>query len=247
MAIFQYVYDIKGLGFFMRILLCEDERDLSDALSAILKHNNYSVDQVYDGLEALDYLEASNYDVVILDIMMPKLDGVEVLRRLRASGSDIPVIMLTAKSQIEDKILGLDSGADDYLTKPFDSSELVARLRAITRRVSTALQSVLSLGNTQLDTASFALSTDSGSVTLTNKEFQMMEYFMLNAGNVISADSFMEKIWGYDSDTEINVVWVYISYLRKKLSSLDSNLKIKVSRNIGYSLVVDDDGKEAKN
>lgn len=231
----------------MRILLCEDERDLSDALSAILKHNNYSVDQVYDGLEALDYLEASNYDVVILDIMMPKLDGVEVLRRLRANGSDIPVIMLTAKSQIEDKILGLDSGADDYLTKPFDSSELVARLRAITRRVSTALQSVLTLGNTKLDTASFVLSTDSGSVTLTNKEFQMMEYFMLNAGNVISADSFMEKIWGYDSDTEINVVWVYISYLRKKLSSLGSNLKIKVSRNIGYSLVVDDNGKETEN
>lgn len=231
----------------MRILLCEDERDLSDALSAILKHNNYSVDQVYDGLDALDYLEASNYDVVILDIMMPKLDGVEVLRRLRASGSDIPVIMLTAKSQIEDKILGLDSGADDYLTKPFDSSELVARLRAITRRVSTALQSVLTLGNTKLDTASFALSTENGSVTLTNKEFQMMEYFMLNAGNVISADSFMEKIWGYDSDTEINVVWVYISYLRKKLSSLGSNLKIKVSRNIGYSLVVDDNGKETEN
>lgn len=231
----------------MRILLCEDERDLSDALSAILKHNNYSVDQVYDGLEALDYLEASNYDVVILDIMMPKLDGVEVLRRLRASGSDIPVIMLTAKSQIEDKILGLDSGADDYLTKPFDSSELVARLRAITRRVSTALQSVLTLGNTKLDTASFVLSADSGSVTLTNKEFQMMEYFMLNAGNVISADSFMEKNWGYDSDTEIKVVWVYISYLRKKLASLDSNLKIKVSRNIGYSLVVDDNGKETEN
>lgn len=231
----------------MRILLCEDERDLSDALSTILKHNNYSVDQVYDGLEALDYLEASNYDVVILDIMIPKLDGVEVLRRLRASGSDIPVIMLTAKSQVEDKILGLDSGADDYLTKPFDSSELIARLRAITRRVSTALQSVLTLGNTQLDTASFALSTDRGSVTLTNKEFQMMEYFMLNAGNVISADSFMEKIWGYDSDTEVNVVWVYISYLRKKLSTLDSNLKIKVSRNIGYSLVVDEDGKETEN
>lgn len=231
----------------MRILLCEDERELSDALSAILKHNNYSVDQVYDGLEALDYLEADNYDVVILDIMMPKLDGVEVLRRLRAGGSDIPVIMLTAKSQIEDKILGLDSGADDYLTKPFDSSELVARLRVITRRVSTALNSVLTLGNTRLDTASFVLSTEKAEITLTNKEFQMMEYFMLNSGNIISADSFMEKIWGYDSDTEINVVWVYISYLRKKLSSLDSNLKIKVSRNIGYSLVVDGDGKETEN
>lgn len=231
----------------MRILLCEDERELSDALSAILKHNNYSVDQVYDGLEALDYLEADNYDVVILDIMMPKLDGVEVLRRLRAGGSDIPVIMLTAKSQIEDKILGLDSGADDYLTKPFDSSELVARLRAITRRVSTALNSVLTLGNTRLDTASFVLSTEKAEITLTNKEFQMMEYFMLNSGNIISADSFMEKIWDYDSDTEINVVWVYISYLRKKLSSLDSNLKIKVSRNIGYSLVVDGDGKETEN
>lgn len=231
----------------MRILLCEDERELSDALSAILKHNNYSVDQVYDGLEALDYLEADNYDVVILDIMMPKLDGVEVLRRLRTGGSDIPVIMLTAKSQIEDKILGLDSGADDYLTKTFDSSELVARLRAITRRVSTALNSVLTLGNTRLDTASFVLSTEKAEITLTNKEFQMMEYFMLNSGNIISADSFMEKIWGYDSDTEINVVWVYISYLRKKLSSLDSNLKIKVSRNIGYSLVVDGDGKETEN
>lgn len=231
----------------MRILLCEDERELSDALSAILKHNNYSVDQVYDGLEALDYLEADNYDVVILDIMMPKLDGVEVLRRLRTGGSDIPVIMLTAKSQIEDKILGLDSGADDYLTKPFDSSELVARLRAITRRVSTALNSVLTLGNTRLDTASFVLSTEKAEITITNKEFQMMEYFMLNSGNIISADSFMEKIWGYDSDTEINVVWVYISYLRKKLSSLDSNLKIKVSRNIGYSLVVDGDGKETEN
>ena len=133
------------------------------------------------------------------------------------------------------------------MTKPFDSSELVARLRAITRRVSTALNSVLTLGNTRLDTASFVLSTEKAEITLTNKEFQMMEYFMLNFGNIISADSFMEKIWGYDSDTEINVVWVYISYLRKKLSSLDSNLKIKVSRNIGYSLVVDGDGKETEN
>lgn len=231
----------------MRILLCEDEKDLSEALSVILRHHNYSVDQVYDGLEALEYLEASNYDVVILDVMMPKLDGVEVLRKLRAKGNDIPVLMLTAKSQVEDKILGLDSGADDYLTKPFDSSELLARLRAVTRRVSTALQSVLTLGNTELDTASYVLSTEKSSITLTNKEFQMMEYFLLNAGNVISADTFMEKIWGYDSETEISVVWVYISYLRKKLASLGSNLKIKVSRNIGYSLVVDNNGKETEN
>lgn len=231
----------------MRILLCEDEKDLSEALSVILRHHNYSVDQVYDGLEALEYLEASNYDVVILDVMMPKLDGVEVLRKLRAKGNDIPVLMLTAKSQVEDKILGLDSGADDYLTKPFDSSELLARLRAVTRRVSTALQSVLTLGNTELDTASYVLSTEKSSITLTNKEFQMMEYFLLNAGNVISAETFMEKIWGYDSETEINVVWVYISYLRRKLASLGSNLKIKVSRNIGYSLVVDNNGKETEN
>lgn len=231
----------------MRILLCEDEKALSEALSVILRHHNYSVDQVYDGLEALEYLEASNYDVVILDVMMPKLDGVEVLRKLRAKGNDIPVLMLTAKSQVEDKILGLDSGADDYLTKPFDSSELLARLRAVTRRVSTALQSVLTLGNTELDTASYVLSTEKSSITLTNKEFQMMEYFLLNAGNVISAETFMEKIWGYDSETEINVVWVYISYLRKKLASLGSNLKIKVSRNIGYSLVVDNNGKETEN
>ncbi|MDD7511343.1 MAG: response regulator transcription factor [Peptostreptococcaceae bacterium] len=222
----------------MRLLLCEDERELSAAIAAILKHSNYSVDAVYDGDAALEYLEADNYDCVILDIMMPKIDGIEVLRKIRKNGNKIPVIMLTAKSQLDDKILGLDAGADDYLTKPFESRELLARVRAVTRRGEAMTNSILSMGNVRLDRATFALSTDSGEIVLANKEFQMLEMFMSNPQKIISADIFMDRIWGYETDTEMSVVWVYISYLRKKLSKLNANVEIKVSRNIGYSLVV---------
>lgn len=220
----------------MRLLLAEDEKELSNALVTILKHNNYSVDAVYDGLEALDYLKAENYDGAILDIMMPKMDGLTVLKKLRDSGSDLPVLMLTAKSEIDDKVVGLDSGADDYLTKPFATKELLARIRSMTRRQAEVTDNVLRYGNLKLDRATFELSTDFGQFRLANKEFQMMEMLMTNPKVLISTDRFMERIWGYDSEAEINVVWVYISYLRKKLSAIGSNAVIKASRGAGYSL-----------
>lgn len=220
----------------MRILLAEDERSLSRAVTALLERNHYAVGAVYDGAEALDYLEGGNYDALILDIMMPKVDGLEVLRRLRERGNAIPVLMLTAKGEVEDKVLGLDSGANDYLTKPFASQELLARIRAMTREQTAQTTSQLHVGNVTLDRATFELSTPSGSLRLANKEFQMLELLMCNPRNLISTERFLEKIWGYDNEAEINVVWVYISYLRKKLAALHSNVQIKARRNVGYSL-----------
>ncbi|EGL35298.1 response regulator transcription factor [Parvimonas micra] len=220
----------------MRILICEDEIDLADGLCAILKGNKYSVDVVYDGEEALTYLEAENYDAVVLDIMMPKVDGITVLKTIRENGNSIPVIMLTAKSELDDKIVGLDSGADDYLTKPFEVKELLARLRAITRRKENVTDNVLTFGNITLNRTTFELSSEKGNYKLTNKEFQMLEMLMSTPSNIISADTFMDKIWGYDTDSDISVVWVYISYLRKKLAKLDADVEIKVTRNVGYSL-----------
>ena len=221
----------------MRILLAEDEIALAKALVKIFEANHYSIDAVHDGQDALDWLEAGNYDAAVLDIMMPKVDGITVLRKLRESGSDLPVLMLTAKSEIDDKVLGLDSGADYYLTKPFDSKELLAAVRAITRS-GGEVDTKLSFGNITLDRASFELSGPGGSVKLANKEFQMMELLMAKPGNIISVDTFMDHIWGYDTETESNVVWVYISYLRKKLAAVGSDVKIKASRNAGYSLVM---------
>lgn len=200
----------------MRLLLAEDERELSNALVAILKHNKYSVDAVYDGEEALEYLDADNYDGVILDIMMPKVDGLEVLRQIRAEGNKIPVLMLTAKSEIDDRVKGLDFGADDYLTKPFATKELLARIRSITRRQSDMTDTVLEMGNTTLSRTTFELSTGTETTVLANKEFQIMELLMANQKQFFSADRMMEKIWGFDSDADMSVVWVYISNLRKK-------------------------------
>ncbi len=220
----------------MRPLLAEDEKALSKALTTILERNHYSVDPVYDGQAALEYLEADNYDGVILDIMMPKVDGITVLKEIRSKGNLIPVLLLTAKSEIDDKVLGLDAGANDYLTKPFHSSELLARIRAMTRTQASHANSQLKLGNVTLDRATFELSTPTGSFRLANKEFQMLELLMSNPKNLISSERFMEKIWGYDSDAEINVVWVYISYLRKKLTALHADIQIKATRNSGYSL-----------
>ena len=204
----------------MRLLLAEDERSLSRAVTAILEKNNFSVDAVYDGADALAYLQAGNYDGAILDIMMPKLDGIEVLRRIRAAGSRVPVLLLTAKSEIDDKVLGLDSGANDYLTKPFNTKELLARIRAMTRSQTAQPSSELRFGNLTLDRATFELSSPTGSFRLANKEFQMLETLMANPQNLISTERLLEKIWGYDSEAEINVVWVYVSYLRKKLAAL---------------------------
>lgn len=220
----------------MRILFAEDEKALSKALTTILERNNYSVDSVFDGQAALEYLEADNYDCVILDIMMPKVDGITVLKEIRKKGNLIPVLMLTAKSEVDDKVLGLDAGANDYLTKPFHSKELLARIRAITRTHTVQVDSRLQFGNITLDRATFELASLTGSFQLANKEFQMMELLMSNPHNLIPSERFLEKIWGYDSDTEVNVVWVYISYLRKKLAVLHADIQIKATRNAGYSL-----------
>lgn len=220
----------------MRLLLAEDEKALSKALAAILERNNYSVDPVYDGQAALDYLSADNYDGLILDIMMPKIDGITVLKEIRSKGNLIPVLLLTAKSEVDDKVLGLDAGANDYLTKPFHSRELLARIRAMTRTRTAQTSSQLRMGNITLDCDTFELSSPTGSFRLANREFQMMELLMSAPRNLISTERFMEKIWGYDSEAELNVVWVYISYLRKKLAALHADIQIKATRNAGYSL-----------
>ena len=195
----------------MRLLIAEDEKSLSKALTVILEKNNYSVDAAFDGVEALDYLECGQYDGVILDIMMPRMDGLTVLKKLRAKGNNIPVLMLTAKSEIDDRVTGLDCGANDYLTKPFDTKELLARIRAMTRGQSGSQSSVLTMGNISLDRTTFELSSPTGSFRLANKEFQVMELLMSNPKQLIPTELMMEKIWGFDSDSEINVVWAYIS------------------------------------
>ncbi|AGC68739.1 transcriptional regulatory protein DltR [Thermoclostridium stercorarium subsp. stercorarium DSM 8532] len=221
----------------MKILLAEDERSLVRALVKILEKNNYTAEAVYNGEDALAYLETGDYDAAILDIMMPKMDGITVLKKVREKGITTPILMLTAKSEVDDIVTGLDSGANDYLTKPFDTKELLARIRAMTRG-NHATDNKLTFGNITLDRATFELSSPTGSFRLANKEFQMMEILMSNPQNLISTEKFLEKIWGLDSDAEINVVWVYISYLRKKLSALNANIQIRAARNAGYSLEV---------
>ena len=219
----------------MRLLLAEDEVSLARALTKILEKNYYAVDTVYDGADALQYLQTGNYDVAVLDVMMPKMDGFTVVKQLRDQGISLPILLLTAKAEVEDRVRGLDSGADYYLTKPFDTRELLAALRAITR-ADTQVESRMCFGNVTLDRATFELATPVSSVRLTNKEFQLMEIFMSNPRHLITAERLMEKVWGYDSEAEINVVWVYISYLRKKLTALEADIGIRASRNAGYCL-----------
>lgn len=219
----------------MKLLFAEDERSLSRAITHILEKNCYNVDAVYDGQTALEYLENGEYDGVILDIMMPKLDGITVLKTIRSSGNPVPVLMLTAKAEIDDKVLGLDCGANDYLTKPFDTKELLARIRAMTRR-NKAVDASLRMGNITLNRTNFELSSPTGSFRLANKEYQMMELLMANPRQLLSPEQFLERIWGLDSNTETNVVWVYISYLRKKLAALNANISIIAVRNAGYLL-----------
>ncbi len=225
----------------MRLLFAEDEKSLSRAVCAILKKNNYSVDAVYNGADALDYLATENYDGVILDVMMPKVDGFSVLKRMREAGNKTPVLMLTARSEIDDKVLGLDSGANDYLTKPFDTKELLARIRAMTRVSAVQADATLSVGNLTLDCATYDLSGPGGRFKLAGKEFQMLEMLMRSPKRLISTESFMDRIWGYESEAELNVVWVYVSYLRKKLDAVGANVKIKAQRGAGYYLEVDHD------
>ncbi|MCM1102464.1 MAG: response regulator transcription factor [Clostridium sp.] len=220
----------------MRLLLAEDERELADALAVILKHNCYSVDVVYNGQDALDYLEGQEYDGAILDVMMPKMDGLTLLRRLRAEGNAVPILLLTARSGVEDRVEGLDSGANDYLPKPFDTRELLARIRVMTGQRMSGTGNLLRYGNLTLDRNTFEMAAPGGRVRPGNKEFQMLEMLMANPGQVIPVERFMERVWGYDSDTESGVVWVNISYLRKKLAAIGADVRIRALRNQGYAL-----------
>ena len=220
----------------MKLLFAEDDPDVSRSVTALLTRSHYSVDPVSNGYDALTYLTGGDYDACIMDIMMPGMNGDEVVRKARAAGSQVPVIMLTAMGEVEDRINGLDAGADDYLAKPFDGGELLARIRALLRRHESYSPDVVTYGDLTLNRSTFALSCHEKSVSLSNKSFQMMEMLMLSPGRIISVDEFMQHIWGWDSESEINVVWVNISTLRKQLSAMDSKTAIKVVRGAGYRL-----------
>ena len=225
----------------MRLLLAEDEKELSRALVTVLKYNHYSVDEVYDGMEALEYLENGSYDGVILDVMMPKLDGISVLKKIRAKGNQVPVLILSAKSALEDKVLGLDCGADDYLAKPFATKELLARVRAMTRRKTAELDTKMTFEDLELSPTTFQLGCKGRWVYLANKEYQIMEMLLANPRCVLSAGQFIEAVWGCDSDVENNVVWTYISRLRRILKQLDSKAVIRTAKGIGFALEREND------
>ena len=220
----------------MRILIVEDEKQLADATAAILKKEQYFVDVVYDGQDGLDYALSDIYDLVLLDIMLPKLNGIDVLKQVRAHGLSVPVMLLTARTEVGDKIRGLDAGADDYLTKPFNKGELLARVRALTRRKGDIPPNELAFGDVKLNQSTYELICGEEAVKLGGKEFKIMQMLMYAPKNIISKDEFIEKIWGYDTEAEYNSIEVYISFLRKKLGVIGSTVKIKASRGIGYYL-----------
>ena len=222
----------------MKLLLAEDEIAMAEAVVDILSYHHYTVDAVHNGEDALHYARSQRYDGVILDIMMPKMDGLQVLSQLRREGNTTPVLLLTAKAEVEDRIRGLDAGADDYLPKPFAMGELLSRVRAMLRRRDTYTPDILTLTNLRLDQSRFALESPSGSCSLSRLEYQLMELFMSNPGITFSADSLLERVWGCDSEAEVGSVWVYISYLRKKLTALDTEVEIRSKRGLGYSLEV---------
>lgn len=220
----------------MKLLYAEDELAMSEAVTDILTYHKYNVDAVFNGEDALEYAQNEAYDGIILDVMMPKLSGIEVLKRLRAKGCKTPILLLTAKSQIDDRIEGLDAGADDYLPKPFAMGELLARVRAMLRRREDFTPDILTCGNVSLNLQSYELSANGKSFILPKIEYQMMELLMLNRNRYLSTEDLLVKVWGYDTDAEVGVVWVYISYLRKKLASIDADIEIKAKRNIGYMI-----------
>ncbi len=220
----------------MRVLYAEDEKQMSSAVCAVLRNNNFLVDAVYDGEDALAYSSLAEYDAIILDIMMPKVDGLQVLKKLRENGNATPVILLTAKSEIDDRIIGLDAGADDYLSKPFAIGELMARLRALMRRQPEYQSNELIFEDISLDRSSYELSGNESSVRLGNKEFQIMDLLITSNGSPISPDTMLDRIWDVDSEAGTNVVWVYISNLRKRLKQVGSSLRISSMRGLGYYL-----------
>lgn len=220
----------------MRLLIAEDELDLAEALTVFFEKHHFTVDTVHDGPDACEYAFADDYDAIILDVMMPKMNGIEVLQRLREAGVKTPVMMLTAKAQKDDRIIGFNSGADDYLPKPFEPDELICRVRAMLRRGETYQPSMLSFGNLSLDPGTGLLHCENKSVRLSGREFQVMELFLRSPNIVLPAERIMERVWGWDSDAEINVVWVHISNLRKKLKSINADVSIDANRGLGYIL-----------
>lgn len=220
----------------MRILIAEDEVTIARALKVMLEKNKYAVDIVHNGLDALDFILATRYDALVLDIMMPGMDGIRVLRTARSRGITTPALFLTAKAEIEDRVAGLDAGADDYLPKPFASAEFLARVRALVRRSESYAAPVLRLGNTELDRSQYILRTSAGELRLNNKEFQLMELFLRDARQVFSTERLMEAVWGLDSEAQMDVVWTYIGFLRKKLKQLDADVEIRTIRGAGYAL-----------
>ena len=222
----------------MKLLFAEDEIAMAEAVVDILTYHHYTVDAVHNGEDALHYARSQRYDGIIMDIMMPKMDGLQVLAQLRKEGNTAPVLLLTAKAEVEDRIQGLDAGADDYLPKPFVMGELLSRVRAMLRRRDTYTPDVLSIANLRLDQSRFTLETPNGSCSLSRLEYQLMELFMANPGITFSADNLLERVWGCDSDAEVGRVWVYISFLRKKLTALDADAEIRSKRGLGYSLEV---------
>ena len=220
----------------MRILIAEDEVSIAKALKVILEKNKYTVDEVNDGRAALNYIETNSYDVIVLDIMMPYVDGIEVLKAIRNNNINTPVLFLTAKSEVSDRVLGLDAGADDYLSKPFATSEFLARVKALSRRSNIYTNAKISYGNTILDLNTYVLKTSNQEIKLNNKEFQLIELFLKNPLKVFSSELLMDKVWDIDSQADIDVVWTYIGFLRRKLKQIDSDLEIKTIRGAGYAL-----------
>ena len=220
----------------MKILYAEDEIAMSEAVTDILTYHKYTVDAVYDGEEALAFARAETYDAIILDIMMPKKSGMDVLRTLRAEGCKTPIILLTAKAEVEDRVEGLDAGADDYLPKPFDMGELLARVRAVLRRRENFTPEVITCGDLSLNLQSCELSCGDRSFVLSKIEYRIMELLMLHRGMYFSTEDLLTKVWGYDTESELGIVWVYISNLRKKLLALHAHAEIRVKRGIGYML-----------
>ncbi len=222
----------------MRLLVIEDEEALADALCEILRQNSYMADSVLNGLEGLDYARSGIYDMILLDIMLPGMDGISILKTLRREQIFTPVILLTAKSELQDIITGLDAGSDDYLAKPFSTAELLARIRALTRRGSNYTGEIITYADISLNKGTMELSCGKDSIKLGAKEFQLMEIFLVSPKQVIPKDLLIEKVWGIDTDAEYNNVEVYVSFLRQKLHSLGTSVQIKTSRGIGYYLEV---------
>ena len=223
----------------MRLLIAEDERDQAEALTAFFEKNQFTVDTVHDGAAAYDYAATGEYDAVILDVLMPKMDGIQVLQRLRETGGSTPVMMLTAKAEKDDRIVGFDAGADDYLPKPFFPDELLSRVRAMLRRKGDYKPTVLLFGDLSMDCAAGTLRCGDRSERLSGREYRVMELFMRSPRVIISADQIMDRVWGWNSEAEVNVVWVHISNLRKKLKAIGSSVTIRASRGLGYALVED--------